>query len=300
MSPELRDHAEYQFSESSATLSISWGKYCLHLLESSMNDDESKDNFNLTYSVEFEMIEAKTEVSDKKAKNFEEARHIFLFGQRHYNSAKVHFSLLDHCTNYAEIQQDLSRMHKVLIFFEPDAERRFKMHKRRIDLLQSVYKELNKSIYKLVCRQLVFEMGETYSAMGDIKMAKTKITDPDQAKINSLINLAITCFDTFLNTFLKDDKKMPTKFLEENVRSVLLAHFYIGRLSGKFVGVSENSPLKIKWLMQSCVNYKKVIDYCDQNPEAAIVMEAELPVCRELVTLLPIKVERLKADLTKN
>ena len=63
----------------------------------------------------------------------------------------------------------------MLIFFEPEEDRQFKMHKRRIDLLEGVYKELNPAMYKLLCRQLIFEIGETYSSMMDLKSAKLKV-----------------------------------------------------------------------------------------------------------------------------
>ena len=37
------------------------------------------------------------------------------------------------------------------------------MHKRRIDLLEAVVKQLNPQYFLLVCRQLNFELAEIYS-----------------------------------------------------------------------------------------------------------------------------------------
>ena len=113
------------------------------------NADEGETE-GLGYEVDFPTIELDpaltADVRHTKAKTFEDAREIFLAGQRALNRAKTFYTLNDHCTDFAEIQQDLSRMHKVLIYFEPEEDRQFKMHKRRIDLLESVYKELNPQV----------------------------------------------------------------------------------------------------------------------------------------------------------
>ena len=74
-----------------------------------------------------------------------------LFG-RHLNKAKEFYTLDDHCTSFTEIQQDLSMLHKVLVDFELDADRRYKIHKRRVGLLEEPLKALSQNIYLLICR----------------------------------------------------------------------------------------------------------------------------------------------------
>ena len=116
-----------------------------------MEENGAEGETELGYEVDFPTIELDpawtVDVRHTKAKTFEDAREIFLAGQRALNRAKTFYTLNDHCTDFAEIQQDLSRMHKVLIYFEPEEDRQFKMHKRRIDLLESVYKELNPQVH---------------------------------------------------------------------------------------------------------------------------------------------------------
>lgn len=53
--------------------------------------------------------------------------------------------------------------------------RQCKMHKRRADLLEGVAKELNPTYYLTPCRELWFELGETYSAMLDIKISRFQV-----------------------------------------------------------------------------------------------------------------------------
>ena len=129
-------------------------------------------------SIDFPSIETDPELDDipeKFAKNFEEARAIFLPGQRFLNKAKnEYFKFEEHCVDYVEIQRDLSHMHKLLVYFEKDESRKFKIQKRRIDLLETPAKELNPQLFTLLVRQLWYEIAETYSTMMDIKLDMVK------------------------------------------------------------------------------------------------------------------------------
>jgi hypothetical protein len=78
------------------------------------------------------------------------------------------------------------------------------MHKRRIDHLESVLKELNPHYYLLVCRQLWYELGETYSDILDIKLQRLQ-TDEQATphalrKVNHLAEQSITHFNNFLES----------------------------------------------------------------------------------------------------
>ena len=246
-------------------------------------------------------------IPDTKCKTFEESRSIFLPGQRFFNlSKKQYYTLNEHCTDYAEINQDLSQMHKILIFFEKDPERQFKMHKRRIDLLEELVKELNITVYKLLVRQLLFEIAEIYSSMMDIKLAKwtaqqginTGENDSLKNKINSLISLSINNFTTFHETLKQaDGSGFPETFNEDTVRPALLAHFHMGRLYDKYVGIPDVSQQRIKNKLQSYCHFKTIVDYCAKHSEIEEVMQNELPICKELVQLMPIKIQRMKREL---
>jgi hypothetical protein len=246
-------------------------------------------------------------IPDEVCKNFDESRSIFLPGQRFFNKAKrVYYTLNEHCTDYAEINQDLSQMHKVLIFFETDSERQFKMHKRRVDLLEELVKELNISVYKLLVRQLLFEVAEIYSSMMDIKLdkwntlqtANTQENSQLKNKINSLISLSINNFTTFHETLKQSDGSgFPKTFGEDTVRAALLAHFHMGRLCDKYVGIPDVSQQKLKNKLQSYCHFKTIVDYCATNEGMEEILKNELPICKELVLLMPVKIQRMKRDL---
>ena len=271
---------------------------------------QSKEEELPDYIDDFPSIEIDPDllgIPDEKGKNFEESRSIFLPGQRFFNKAKrIFYTMNEHCTDYAEINQDLSQMHKILIYFETDPERQFKMHKRRIDLLEELTKELNISVYKLLVRQILFEIAETYSAMMDIKLEKWRKQQTINAsdnlqlknKINSLVGLSINNFTTFHETLKQSDGSgFPETFSEDTVRPALVAHFHMGRLYDKYVGIPDISQEKLKNKLQSYCHFKSIVDYCAKHDGVEEIMKNELPICKELVQLMPIKIQRMKQEL---
>ncbi len=195
-------------------------------------------------------------------------------------------------------------MHKVLVYFEPDCDRQYKMHKRRVDLLFPVYKELNVQIYTLLVRQLIYELAETYSAMMDIKIdivkrEPSKMTPANIKKINELVDLSVNSFRAYLATLNNSDGSLPEKFLPEDTRPALVAYFHLGRLYDKYI-VPENSDQKLKNKVQTYCCYKQVVDYCAQNSEAAEAMANELILCQEMAALLPLKIEKMQKEIRKS
>jgi hypothetical protein len=79
------------------------------------------------------------------------------------------------------------------------------MHKRRIDHLESVLKELNPQYYLLACRQLWYELGETYSDILDFKLERLQMTDERPTphalrKVNHLAEQSISKFNQFIDS----------------------------------------------------------------------------------------------------
>ena len=70
--------------------------------------------------------------------DFTEARALFLVGQTYVTQAKEYFEMDSFVTDRIEILQDHSALFRALAFFEDDLERRCKMHKRRVDMLEPI------------------------------------------------------------------------------------------------------------------------------------------------------------------
>ena len=301
-----------KISECGAHISRLCGKYGLCLLEFSQSqsvlskvyqalenvdnpDDEAVEN------PEFDSLDVSAvvgEVSDLKITNWEEARRTFLWAQKHFISSQTHYTLNEHCTDYVEITRDISQLYKHLIKFEADTDRASKMQRRRADLLEPLVTELSQSHYLLVIRQILFELGEIFSDLMDLKTSRwsEEPNNPHHArKVNVMVTKAMEYFVQFLDT-MKVEGQHPQVYNEESVRPALLARFHLGRLSSKFV-VSENTEAHLRNTLTSYSRYKEIVDYCETNPHGKAAIEEEFEICQEMVRLLPLKVESIRRNL---
>ncbi|XP_029465015.1 KIF1-binding protein [Rhinatrema bivittatum] len=232
--------------------------------------------------------------------DFEEAREIFLLGQTCVQEAKGYFQLDGHVTDHIKVLQDHSALFKVLAFFEEDYERRCKMHKRRVDMLEPIVKELSPQFYLLICRQLQFEVAGIYYEMMDLKVAiGNKLEELDShtiRKINSLAQCAIKNYEIFLDLLKDPEKKFPEKLEEDVLRPAMVAKFHIARLYGKLI--TSDGKKQLENMQLSLENYIFLVEYCKKHEDAIKAVETELELSKEMVDLLPTKMERLRMKLS--
>lgn len=318
-------HDRERIPKAWADLYRCWVKYGLALLEHSMDrlfkkldldntsnhnqnegsssdperDSKEKDKENSRMFFNLELTSIENQITDAHVCTFDEARLVFLKTQAWLNSAKEFYLLDGHCSDHVDIVRDHSQLFKLLAFFEPDLERQCKMHKRRADMLEVILKQLSRQYYLLVCRQLMFELGEIYSAMLDNKLAMIESSaDPpsDHAckKINQLSQQSINHFQAFVESYRGTDGKMPEQFQDADERPVLIAHFYTGRLFSKFI---ESDIVKhLKNMKYSLDNYNFLVTYCQKNQNAREKVISEISICEEMVLLLPAKMDKIRAQ----
>ena len=111
-------------------------------------------------------------------------------------------------------------------------------------------------------------------------------------KINGLVSASINSFHKYLDTLGKN----PTKYPEDNERPALVAYVHLARLYDKYI-LPENSEQKFRNKMQSYLSYKHVVDYCKANPGSQSSVDQELPICEEMVLLLPRKLQKMQQEL---
>jgi len=255
-------------------------------------------------SPEFENIDVTSkidEVTDQKIEDWESARKTFIWAQKHFITAQEYYTMNEKCSDYVEITRDLSQLYKHLIFFETDNDRKAKMHRRRADLLEVVLKELSETHYLLVVRQILFELGEIFSDMMDIKTKRwnEEPNNPHHAKkVNLMVSQAIHYFTRFLDS-MKVEGKHPEKYNDDNARPALLARFHLGRLASKYV-VEENTEQHLRNVLTTFTSYQQIVDYCKKHEDAAKALEEEYEVCQEMVRLLPIKINKIRDNLKRS
>lgn len=249
-------------------------------------------------SIEKDIESIANQVTDKHLLDFNDARAVFLNVQKWLDEAKKYYNFESHASDYVQIVSDISLAFKYLAFFEDNEERQAKMHKRRIDILESVVNELNPRYYQTECRQIWIELAETYSAILNIKLDKLRANDEERptphalGKINNCAQSSIKYYQTFLDS-LKETENSPavTKFSDEMVRPAMFAFFHLGTLYNKIITPDKHAQLDN--VKKSIEAYKFFVDYCESNEELAEFMKAELNVCKDLVNLLPLKMNKL-------
>ncbi|PSN57546.1 KIF1-binding protein [Blattella germanica] len=315
---QARHHLRERFRHRTADVARCWAKYGLVLLstskerlmsevnESDEPESRSSSNSNIQelgelWFTSLELSSYEDDITDKYLLIYDDARKVFLHAQMWLNKAKKYYTLDGHASDCVQIIQDISQLYKYLAFFEEDEERQSRMHKRRVDHLESVLKELNPQYYLLVCRQLWYELGETYSDILDIKLQRLQATDDRPTphalrKVNHLAEQSIANYNKFLES-LKDSStgSMPTRLTEDLIRPTLIAYFRVGRLYSKIV--TPDKATQLEHIRQSYEAYKFLVDYCKNDKDAKSQVSVELVVCEDMVKLLPLKLERLQREV---
>ena len=269
-----------------------------------MNKTENEDKKEKIEKIEerfnLEVTAHEEKVSDEPVKCFDEAREVYLYVKRCLESAKDFYKFDMHCPDYVAVVQDHSLAFKLLAFFEMDFERQCKMHKRRINMLSEILKELNPQHYLLVIRQLMYEIADTYSQTLDLKLAILESSGSERPtphsikKINLLASQSIKYYQEYLNTLKGGKPVYPDEFPENDVRPGLIAMFCMGRLYSKFIAADIQTKLLNIKKTKDC--YQFVVDYCKRNPDSKNLVKTELEICEELVVLLPHKMEKLRRE----
>ncbi|KAG8243441.1 hypothetical protein J6590_045292 [Homalodisca vitripennis] len=231
------------------------------LLELSVYEDQVTDSFVLTY---------------------DDARTVFLNCQQWLGQAKLYYTLDDHASDHVRIIQDYSELYRNLVFFEDDEERQCKMHKRRVDLLEGVVKELNPTYFLTTCQELWFELGETYTAMVDIKLSKLESSEESlivAAKIGSALLQE--------NNYLKNENRR----LQDKLNSLEAKVEELENCEGKYVAHMERLQEKISELEAQLTKEKLYV------VEAQTIFEDHDGKQIELIKDYENKIEELESKI---
>uniref|UniRef100_A0A1A7WF54 KIF-binding protein n=1 Tax=Iconisemion striatum TaxID=60296 RepID=A0A1A7WF54_9TELE len=331
---EAESERREQLRQKRAEIARCWIKYCLNLLQDAKKLlEDNIGELDTDHQDELRRARRRQEEEEEKGRksallfgsedtfdsiasveekvmcllplDFTEARAVFLVGQNYVTQAKEYYQMDGYVTDHIEILQDHSALFRALAFFEEDLERRCKMHKRRVDMLEPICNDLNSQYYLMIRRQLMFELAETYSEMMDLKLTLANRQADAQAsdnhtikKFNHLCSASAKFFQMFLDSLCSPEGKPPEHLEEEVLRPALVARFRVARLHSKLI--SSSPAVQLENLDGSLQNYKYVVQYCEAHPEAAAAVETELELSKEMVGLLPLKINRLKARMAAN
>lgn len=247
-------------------------------------------------------------ITDRFLLDVDDAKPVFLTTIKWIEKAKSYYAIDVEATEYSKIIQDHAMAYKHLAFFESDLSNQSKMHKRRVDLLEGLLEQLNKVFYMNIVRELLYELGTAYSNILDIKLEMFEqsqkepnvVINPNALKkINDLIVKSRNNFTEFISTYFvaKTQEFKPDLTVDELI-PIAFSYFQIARISYKFI--TPDKHLQYKNLSTCLESYQKFVALCSQKDEIGNKMKAEVGVSKEMVQLLPLKLQRLKGDIIES
>lgn len=272
-----------------------------HAADETVAELSSKPNEKISTShffIQFKSLPLPASPNCPLAVNYEQARDLFKLGTEWFQKSARLYVLDGYVSDHIPIIQDLSLFYKLLAVFDPDPSNQTKMHKRRIDLLQPVLKDLSVASYQELFQQLSDEIATTYGEMVDLKIAQhahRASSDPEkrkaQVKINELSLKSIQFYNIWLQSWSKDGSEL--KELDPYYhRWYLSAMFKIARCYSKIY--HDDPKVMNHFIKLSFDAYNKLLMKAKEwNAEHC--MEKELELCREMVQLLPYKMDRVVA-----
>jgi len=285
--------------EQHANIDRCWLKYYVNLLDSAVEPSEQDAApSTLDRKVNFAAIDvsaAQAKVPVKLPTSYAEALVAFRAGQEHAKVTLAFYNLDDHVSDYVVVLQDQSKLYQKLSEFAKDPQDKCKLHKRRVDLLSAVEKELNPQYFLATNRQLQYEVAETLHEMMNLKRSRFldgALPDEKQAgKINKLGQQSLNWYNKFIDT-LRDNKtkEIPETLEEHVVRPYLRAKFSMASIYHRFMVGTPGQYAEFN--EKSVAIYHECINYCAANPDYDGFQE-ELAVSKDMAEMIPIKISRM-------
>lgn len=334
LKPEMSEQQRADYTETFkhryADVARCWAKYGLHLLgvskERLMHDDDDDDNLegNATKKLEkaaedlklveddyrfvdLDLTACESRITSDYCLTFDDAKLVFHFVNEWLDVAKDYYKAETEATEYAKIIQDYAEAYEHIAFFEENPENQAKMQKRRAKYLEDILDLLDPGHYLKICRECWYVAGTAHAAVLDVRLdsikAKQAPTAEEVKKVNQCCMKAIKHFESYVKTYLvtptggaaASSEQWRSNMEEEELRLMLYAHFHIGRLYYKLI--SSNPHQQLEQLNLCLSYYKRFKDACEQHKEAAGPLHGEIGVVREMLELLPLKINSVKRRL---
>uniref|UniRef100_A0A182P952 KIF-binding protein n=1 Tax=Anopheles epiroticus TaxID=199890 RepID=A0A182P952_9DIPT len=296
-----------------------WAKYGLHILAASKErlsvDDEPNEDGSgaetlpmtpvkkMDRFVGLDLAAYEGQVTDEFCLTFDDAKLVMLNSLSWLNKAKEYYTKETEASQYAKILQDIASLYKHLAFFEEDDGNQCKLFKRGADQLEEIVEILNATYYQTICREAWYELGLTYSNMLNVKLsqldemqARERPSPHALNKINHLCEKSIRNFKKFIESYKieLDTLELPDSIDEAEMQPILYAFFHIGRLYYRII--TPDKRLKLKNTESSLFYYGRFVACCQDERMRPLFLQ-ELGVCKEMISLLPLKIEKLKNEI---
>lgn len=321
--PDERAEKEETLRYRMADIGRCWGKYGLHILVTSKerlctNDDDDDDGGadkpkepplspvkKIDRFVGLDLAVYESQVTDEFCLTFDDAKLVMLNSLSWLNKAKEYFTQETEASQYAKILQDIASLYSYLAFFEEDDGNQCKLYKRSADQLEEIVELLNATYYQTICREAWYQLGLIYSNMLNVKLsqldelqANDRPTPHVLNKINNLCEKSIRNFKKFIESYKVplDTLVLPEKMDADEMKPILYAFFHIGRLYYRII--TPDKFAKLRNTTESHFYHSRFVACCqDERMQSHFVEEQS--VCKEMISLLPLKIEKLKREIAE-
>ncbi|XP_053675850.1 KIF-binding protein [Anopheles nili] len=318
--PEERAEKEDTLRYRMADVGRCWAKYGLHILATSKErlsvdddpDDDAPKEAPLTpvkkmdRFVGLDLTAYEGQVTDEFCLTFDDAKLVMLNSLSWLKKAKEYYTKETAASQYAIILQDIASLYKHLAAFDEDDGNQCKLFKRGADQLEEIVEILNATYYLTICREAWYELGLTYSNMLNVKLSQLDELQSNERptphalnKINHLCEKSIRNFQKFVDSYKisLDTLELPENIDEDEMQPILYAFFHIGRLYYRII--TPDKRLKLKNVENSLFFYKRFAECC-LNERMKPLFAQEVGVCKEMISLLPLKIEKLKSEIAED
>ncbi|XP_017858705.1 PREDICTED: protein KBP homolog [Drosophila arizonae] len=320
MSEQQKADVTETFKHRYADVARCWAKYGLLLLQTSkerlLRDDEEEEQEQKKLAAaakklqlddadyrfeDLDLTAIERRISCDYCLTFDDAKLVFHFINEWLDVAQDYYKAETEATEYAKIMQDYAEAYEHIAFFEEQPENQAKMQKRRAKYLEDLLDLLDPVCYLKICRECWYVAGTAHEAVLDIRLDAIKSNQsptPEEVKrVNQSCLKAIKHFESYVKSYLVsgDSQKWKPGMDDEEVRTMLYAHFHIGRLYYKLI--SAHPQQQLEQLNQCLTYYKRFSDACDQYKEASEQLHGEIGVVREMLKLVPLKINTVKRRL---
>lgn len=236
-------------------------------------------------------------ITDRYLLDMDDAKPVFIRLQKWIEKALSYYTAETEATEYSKIIQDHANGYKWLAFFESDPSNQAKMHKRRIDLLETLLALLNKLFYMNIVREILYELGTAYSNILDIKLDllnQTNEPNPNALKkINDLCTKTRSNFQEYITTYyLARTETLKSDLEADELTPIAFAYFQIARIYYKYI--TPDKTLQASYIGNCLEYYQKFVALCDKHKDVGDKMKAEVGVSKEMLILLPLKLKKLQ------
>ncbi|KAI6653596.1 KIF1-binding protein-like [Oopsacas minuta] len=227
---------------------------------------------------------------------YAQASEVFKFAQEQVTIAHGFFKMDGYVTDHIEVLQDSSTLYKLLSMFEPNFDMKCRMHKRRIDMLEGPSNSLNTQYYLMVCRQMWYEIADTYMEMAGLKSDNSKFhisqAHPKvKQKYNKLTLQSYKYYQIFHDS-IKPEKNGVYDI--ELIRPLVLSKMGMSKAKSNLL-VDERELYR--YMNEALGEYKWIVKYLDQHPDAKKKCESQYDLVKELSALLPSQIDKFQKKL---